>query len=495
LVVTTDARSWTQTVEGVVNGVAQVARSGVVFQSAAPVFQTGKQVPVRKLITSHGMEITATPNHRFLTTEGYKRLDQLEYGDTLLLQGGEGGWSTSRALPAVSYGPQSQARLNAGVARGDAQPPAEWSAELGEVLGYALGDGYVRRGDTSDILGFAVAHGDEIIASALRERIGQWFGARGNRTERQGHTQLTFAGSSATFFMALGLTANAADEKRIPESVFAAPRDAVVGAMRGLFSADGSVQIGSPDKGTCSVRLATSSKGLAQDVQQLLLNLGIVSAIRLRREASVTLLPNAQREMTEYATKAQYEVIIDKANRDRFASEIGFMQPEKQAKLEAWIGAKKRASNSETFTTKVALIEDAGLADVYDTTVADVHSMVANGIALHNCGEQWLGPYDACNLGSINLGLFVHDGEIDWTELERVTRLTTRFLDDVIDINPFPLEEVRQKVHANRRIGLGVMGWAEMLFELGLRYDSEEATSLGQKVMRAIRDWSTDESA
>ncbi len=115
--------------------------------------------------------------------------------------------------------------------------------------------------------------------------------------------------------------------------------------------------------------------------------------------------------------------------------------------------------------------------------------------ATNPCGEQWLGPYDACNLGSINLGLFVHDGEIDWKELERVTRLTTRFLDDVIDINPFPLQEVKEKVHSNRRIGLGVMGWAEMLFEMGLRYDSEEATSLGEKVMRSVRDWATDESA
>ena len=115
--------------------------------------------------------------------------------------------------------------------------------------------------------------------------------------------------------------------------------------------------------------------------------------------------------------------------------------------------------------------------------------------ATNPCGEQYLGPYDACNLGSINLGLFVHDGEIDWQGLERVARITTRFLDNVIEINPFPLAQVHEKVHANRRIGLGVMGWAEMLFEMGLRYDSEEATTLGQKVMRAIHDWSTDESA
>ncbi|HEU0025942.1 MAG TPA: LAGLIDADG family homing endonuclease [Ktedonobacterales bacterium] len=495
LVVTTDARSWFQAAEAAVNGAAQVATSGVVFQPAAPVFKTGEQVPVRRLITSHGIEITATPNHRFLTTEGYKRLDQLEYGDTLLLQSGEGAWSTERKLPEVVYGVRSDSRLRAKMARGEAQPPAEWSAELGEVLGYALGDGHTRRGKTSDILGFAVATCDDGITSALTDRMGRWFGASGNLTERQGHMQLTFAGSPATFFMALGVTPVRAGEKRVPESVFTAPRDAVIGCLRGLFSADGSVQAGPTEKGTCSVRLATSSKGLAQDVQQLLLNLGIVSVIRLRRAAGIALLPNARREMAEYATQAQYEVIIDKANRDRFAEVIGFMQPEKQAKLVEWIGAKTRTSNREDFTTKVTLIEDAGLADVYDTTVAEVHSMVANGITLHNCGEQYLGPYDACNLGSINLGLFVKGGEIDWLEMERVTRLTTRFLDDVIDINPFPLPQVAEKVHSNRRIGLGVMGWAEMLFALGLRYDSEDATALGERVMLAIHDWSTDESA
>jgi ribonucleoside-diphosphate reductase alpha chain len=114
--------------------------------------------------------------------------------------------------------------------------------------------------------------------------------------------------------------------------------------------------------------------------------------------------------------------------------------------------------------------------------------------ATNPCGEQWLGPYDACNLGSINLGLFVHDGAIEWAGLEAATRECTRFLDDVIDINPYPLPEVRQQVMSNRRIGLGIMGWAELLFQLGIRYDSEEAIQVGERIMTAIRDWSTDES-
>jgi ribonucleoside-diphosphate reductase alpha chain len=452
-------------------------------------------VPVWKLRTSHGIEITATPNHRFLTIEGYKRLDQLEYGDTLLLQSAEGAWPTSRALPDFVYGIRSEARMRAKIARGVAQPPTEWSVELGEVVGYILGDGYVRYGGTADIVGIAVDVQDVAVADSLQTRFRTWFGAEGNRTERQGHLQLMYAGSSGTLLMGLGLTPVKAHEKRVPESIFAAPRDAVVGFLRGLFSADGSVQIGSAEKGTCSVRLATSSKSLAQDVQQLLLNFGIVSAIRLRREQGLRLMPNAGREQAEYLTQAQYEIIIDKSNRDRFAEMIGFMQERKQRQLETWIANKKRASNHESFTTKVALIEDAGLADVFDTTEPVTHSIILNGLATHQCGEQWLGPYDACNLGSINLGLFVKDGSINWGELERVTRVTTHFLDDVIDINPFPLREVHEKVHANRRIGLGVMGWAEMLFELGLRYDSDEAIALGERVMSSVRDWASDESA
>ncbi len=113
--------------------------------------------------------------------------------------------------------------------------------------------------------------------------------------------------------------------------------------------------------------------------------------------------------------------------------------------------------------------------------------------ATNPCGEQWLGPFDACNLGSINLAAVTkRTGDVvslDWDELERVTRLTVRFLDDVIDVNPLPLPQITEKVRANRRIGLGVMGWADLLFLLGIAYDSEEALTLGDEVMAKIEEW------
>jgi ribonucleoside-diphosphate reductase alpha chain len=118
--------------------------------------------------------------------------------------------------------------------------------------------------------------------------------------------------------------------------------------------------------------------------------------------------------------------------------------------------------------------------------------------ATNPCGEQPLAPNDACNLGSINLDKFGRPDDpaapIAWDELERVVRLSVRFLDDVIQVNPYPLKEILDEVHANRRIGLGVMGWADLLIQLGIPYDSEAALELGDKVMEFITTIGRDES-
>jgi ribonucleoside-diphosphate reductase alpha chain len=114
------------------------------------------------------------------------------------------------------------------------------------------------------------------------------------------------------------------------------------------------------------------------------------------------------------------------------------------------------------------------------------------------CGEQPLYPYDVCNLGSIFLTYFVKDmagkPEIDWEGLKETSRLAVRFLDNVIEVNPYPMEQIRRVAFAIRRIGLGVGGWADMLAMLGVPYNSQEALDLAEKVMRTIHEEATAES-
>lgn len=114
--------------------------------------------------------------------------------------------------------------------------------------------------------------------------------------------------------------------------------------------------------------------------------------------------------------------------------------------------------------------------------------------ACNPCGEQMLPPYVSCNLGSIDLSRFVIDGQIDWHELEEATRSATRFLDSSVGNAFWPVDKIRERTQLYRNIGLGVMGWADMLILLSIPYDSEEAVQLGEKVMQFVNDTADDES-
>ncbi|MBI4608208.1 MAG: hypothetical protein HY726_04275, partial [Candidatus Rokubacteria bacterium] len=149
---------------------------------------------------------------------------------------------------------------------------------------------------------------------------------------------------------------------------------------------------------------------------------------------------------------------------------------------------------------KILSVESAGVETTYDLYEPETDTWITEGYVSRGCGEQPLLPNEACNLGSINVSKFAKrapSGEwsIDWEELERVVRLSVRFLDDVIEMNPYPLPEIDVTVKSNRRIGLGVMGWADLLFVMGIPYDSQAALELADQLMAFIEEKGHDQSA
>ncbi len=108
--------------------------------------------------------------------------------------------------------------------------------------------------------------------------------------------------------------------------------------------------------------------------------------------------------------------------------------------------------------------------------------------ATNPCGEQPLLPYESCNLGSVNLLALVDQGRIDWERFRQVIKVAVRFLDDVIDVNRWPLEQTREITLGNRKIGLGVMGFADALAAMGIPYDSDEGLAAGEEIARFLQE-------
>jgi ribonucleoside-diphosphate reductase alpha chain len=212
------------------------------------------------------------------------------------------------------------------------------------------------------------------------------------------------------------------------------------------------------------------------------------------------LLPDGRGGRRAYATRACAELVIAGDNLCRFADTIGFADASKAGRLEEAMSAYRRTPNRERFlATFEALVPD-GEETVYDATVEHAHAFDANGLMVHNCGEQPLPSYGCCCLGSINLTHFVRDpfepgARFDFEAFAEVAKTATRMLDNVLDITVWPLPEQFDEARAKRRVGLGFTGLGDTLVMLNLRYDTPAAREQAEQIARTMRDASYEASS
>jgi ribonucleoside-diphosphate reductase alpha chain len=437
-------------------------------------FATGTK-PVYKLITRSGYELEATAEHKIFTPRGKIELSQLRPGDKILIQSQEGLWSNDDRLPfdfpKMLKGKNGHYQYNF---------PARWSRELGQVVGWLIGNGWLRDKRKQYAVGFAFSQEDIEVMKRLKHTLNGWDknSKRQEILRKNGIYHLRYASQEfVQFFKSLGVKAVKTEEKEVPALLWQAPREAVIGFLRGIFSANGAIAIRKKNQ-TPYIRLTSKSEKLLKQIQILLLNFGIKSALCNKS-------PKPQFTLGYEKDGKLYELQISRANISLFINTIGFLGKHYAARD---LILNEKPQSSESFEEVIKEIKYVGNKKVYDLTELTTHSFIANGIVISNCGEQFLHHYDNCNLGSVNLAVFVKNGKIDWARLRRTVKTAVRMMDNVIDLFDFPVPQVTELALKNRRIGLGIMGFADMLYELGVAYNSPEGVKLGEKVMKTITD-------
>ena len=475
------------------------------IKEASSVYKTGEK-EVYKLTTKEGYELRLTADHRVMTDDGWVEAGALSQGDTVHIQNQKGGFG--------QHG----------------------SAAEGRVLGWLVGDGHIKHGEARAVLNF-YDEDSEISASfaddvndIVREPLGNGNYEVGvnniSRDDGYRGAQAIEQRIRSTRLYEYADTVGLTEKKhQVPEPVLRGSEEMARGFLRALFTADGGVQ-GHTEKGN-SVRLTSTDVALLKQVQALLLNFGIASKIyEERHEAGLQEMPDGNGGTELYQRQADHDLVIAKDNLVRFQDEIGFLLDSKNKALTERLNSYDRGPYSEQFEATVEAVDADGHEAVYDLTEPETHSFIGNGLVIHNCGEQPLEEYEACNLGHINLSTIAdfdapdwrvwyneHRDEydsfddavdafladaIDFEEFDHRIAYGTRFLENVVTMSDFPVSEIEQKVRDMRKIGLGIMGLAQLYLQLGIRYGSDEGNEVARQLMTHINHeskWTSHELA
>ena len=392
----------------------------------------------------------------------------------------------------------------------DNEPPASKATiadrDYGFLVGVLLGDGcYTERSLSKNVVRVST-HDDEHKWNELLKQKFAMVGATEMYTyvNKNSHSMLMDPkpGKVVTEWVkSLKLKPSISLDKDIPMEYINSNVEFLRGMLDGLFSTDGSVDLSANHP---IVRFHTGSAKLAEKVRLILLMFGIHGrSIRSKR------LSHATADGRIISNKnPKYDVVVVGESFGRFFEQITLSHPEKQAKI-------KKAALTANFTggnwaAQIKSIEKIGIEKVYDLYEEESDTWITNGYVSRGCGEQFLGSYENCCLGSINLrehvmkarssntpgvkgahtpGVVGSSYQVDWNKLAETVELATRFLDNVVDANKYvsAVPELEEAAHKVRRIGLSVMGLSDLMYLVGVRYGSAKGQELASQVMEFIR--------
>jgi ribonucleotide reductase alpha subunit len=430
--------------------------------------EVNENMPVYDLHLSDGGVIRVTASHQFHARDSrtkffeQKRLDQLSENDWIRVY--------RAAIP------------NNEVA---GRPENLDNREYGFLVGVLVGDGcYTPHALSKNVIRIS-SHADEHEWNATLTQAFAKVGAEKMYTYVNVGSRSMMMDPKpgrvvANWVKSLPLEPARGPEKRLPDVYINSNREFLEGLLDGLFSTDGSVDLSSNHP---LVRFHTSSTELAQQVRRILLMFGIHARISASQRARHDIGGRIIRH-----DRPKYDITISGESFGRFFEQIHLSHPAKRMRMEE--AALNTNFTGGNWAAKVVKIEPAGQATVYDLYEPKSDTWITEGYVSRGCGEQWLGPYENCCLGSVNLNEHCGaDGSVDWDLLRQSVVTATRFLDDVVEANAYvpAVPQLREAAHRARRIGLGIMGLADLMYHVGARYGSDEGQEFGAQVMEFVR--------
>ncbi|ATH91702.1 hypothetical protein COP00_02990 [Bacillus glycinifermentans] len=464
---------------------------GTSIVNAIPMQLTKKDADVFKVKTKQGFEIRATEWHKFYVKRNNEiqklQLNQLVPGDKLLVQSGEGVYGSIHE-PDLAY-----------------------------IMGIIAGDGTI----TDKTAKIYLYDNKKVLKKKVKDAVHRVIDKHKINRVYKHNTSFTpeFVAadpekqdllymSSTVLFDILNKYGMTKETKtRVPEFLYQADKETQAAYLSGLFQTDGCVNANHKAK-ALTIELTSVDFESLQDVQKLLINMGVYTTIYTNNKRSQELLPDGRGGSKLYKVKPTHKLSIqDRASRELFMSIVDLKEYDKYKfnMLTETLQAKSRKPKHD-FTAEIISIEKDGVEDVYDTTQEDYHSLIFNGIVTGNCSEvlqasqvssytdygqeDEIGLDISCNLGSINIFNVMKNGSIKNSVKLAIDALT--HVSNKTNITNAPAVAKANKLM--RSVGLGAMNLHGFLAQNGIAYESEEARDFANTFFMMVNYYSLERS-